>query len=54
VQAAADRDHEQTERDYRELARLALATEAGACRCGGAGKAPGLTCRVARWPAEGL
>jgi hypothetical protein len=34
AQAAADRDQEQADRDYRELARLALATDAGACRCG--------------------
>jgi WD40 repeat protein/serine/threonine protein kinase len=39
AQAAADREQEQADRDYRELARLALATEAGACRCG-ADKAP--------------
>jgi hypothetical protein len=53
AQAAADRDQEQADRDYRELARLALATDAGACRRG-AVKAPCLGCRVARWLAVGL
>jgi hypothetical protein len=38
---------------YRELARLALATDAGACRCG-AVKAPCPGCRVASWLAVGL
>jgi hypothetical protein len=46
AQAAADRNQEQADRDCRELALLALATEAGACRCG-AVKAPCLGCRVA-------
>jgi hypothetical protein len=53
AQAAADREQEQADRDYRELARLALATEAGACRWG-AVEAPCLGCRVARWLALGL
>jgi hypothetical protein len=53
AQAAADRDQEQADRDYRELARLALATDTGACRCG-AVKARCLVCRVARWLAIGL
>jgi hypothetical protein len=53
AQAAADRDQEQADRDYRELARLALAADAGACRCGTV-KAPWLGCRVARWLAVGL
>jgi hypothetical protein len=34
ARAAADRDQQQADPDYRELARLALATDAGACRCG--------------------
>jgi hypothetical protein len=54
AQAAADREQEQADRDYRELARLALASEAGACRCGIGGRAPCLSCRVARWLALGL
>jgi hypothetical protein len=53
AQAAADREQEQADRDYRELARLALATDAGACQCGEV-KAPCLGCRVARWLAVGL
>ena len=53
AQAAADRDQEQADRDYRELARLALVTDAGACRCGAA-TAPCPGCRVARWLAVGL
>jgi hypothetical protein len=54
AQAAADREQGQADRDYRELARLALASGAGACRCGVAGRAPCLTCRVARWLVLGL
>jgi hypothetical protein len=54
AQAAADREQGQADRDYRALPRLALATDAGACRCGHAGKAPCLGCRVARWLAVGL
>jgi hypothetical protein len=54
AQAASDREQEHADRDYRELARMALASAAGACRCGVAGKAPCLTCRVARWLALGL
>jgi hypothetical protein len=53
AQADADRDQEQADRDYRELARLALVTDAGACQCGAA-KAPCLGCRVARWLAVRL
>jgi hypothetical protein len=53
AQAAADREQEQADRDYRELARLALANDTGVCRCG-AVKAPCLGCRVARWLAVGL
>jgi hypothetical protein len=34
AQAAADREQEEAERDYRDLARLALASGAGACHCG--------------------
>jgi hypothetical protein len=49
----ADREQEQADRDYRELARLTLATAAGACRCA-AVKASCLGCRVARWLAVGL
>jgi hypothetical protein len=54
AQAAADRDQEQADRDYRELGRLALTDGAGACRWSIAGKAPCLGCRVARWLALGL
>jgi hypothetical protein len=54
AQAAADREQEQADRDYRKLARLALASGVGACRCSGPEKAPCLTCRVARWLALGL
>jgi hypothetical protein len=53
AQAGADRDKEQADRDYRELARWALASGAGACPCGSAVKAPCLACRVARWLAVG-
>ena len=49
VQAAADRDQEQAERDYHELARLALF--AAKCRCGGADCLP---CRCRKWLAAGL
>jgi hypothetical protein len=51
--AAADREQEQAERAYRELARLTLATDAGACRCG-AVKAPCLGCRVTWWLGIGV
>jgi hypothetical protein len=51
--APAHGDQEQADRDYRELARLLPATDAGACQCG-AVKAPCLGCRVARWLAVGL
>jgi hypothetical protein len=51
--APAHGDQDQTERDYRALARLALPTADGACRCG-AVEAPCLRCRVARWLAVGL
>jgi hypothetical protein len=53
AQAAADREQQEADRDYRELARLALVTDAGVCRCG-AVKAPCMGCRVARWLAVGL
>jgi hypothetical protein len=49
AQAAADREQEQAERDYRELARL-VAT-AVKCRCGAADC---LACRVRKWLAMGL
>jgi hypothetical protein len=51
--APAHGDQDQTDRDYHELARPLLATDAGACRCGAA-TAPCLGCRVARWLAVGL
>jgi hypothetical protein len=54
AQAAADREQEQADRDYGELARRSLATDAGACRYGVAGAVPCLGCRVARWQALGL
>jgi hypothetical protein len=53
AQVAADPEQEQADRDYRELARLALVTDAGVCRCG-AVKAPCMGCREARWLAVGL
>jgi hypothetical protein len=49
AQAAADRDQEQAERDYRELARLVVRVLA--CRCG---QAECLTCRVGKWLTAGL
>jgi hypothetical protein len=53
AQVAADREQEPADQDYRELARLALATDAGACRCGGV-KAPCLGCQVAGCLVAGL
>jgi hypothetical protein len=49
AQTAADRDQEQADRDYRELARLVVT--AVKCRCGAADCLP---CRVRKWLAMGL
>jgi hypothetical protein len=49
AQAAADREQEQAERDYRALARVVVA----AMRCG-CGEPGCLVCRLARWLACGL
>jgi hypothetical protein len=54
AQAAADREQNQADRDYRDLAWRELATDAGACRCGSAVNAACLRCLVARWLASGL
>jgi hypothetical protein len=49
AQAPADREPEQTDRDYRELARPVVRVLA--CRCG---QAECLTCRDGKWLAAGL
>jgi hypothetical protein len=49
AQAAADRDQEQAERDYRDLCRLVVGV--APCRCGGADCLP---CRCRKWLATGL
>jgi hypothetical protein len=49
AQAAADREQEQADRDYRDLCKLIV--HAVKCRCGGAECLP---CRVRKWLALGL